>query len=154
MAFNLVQSITCDTRTLRERLALREVLEAELIRRMTGSHTPEQLAGLAELVTRMEECAARGVLDAAVDRAFHDALYEPLGNQVVTLILHAFCDVQARVESQLPPPACIATTHVMNARWHRDIYLALQQGDASAAVAAMREQFTGVRRRLALDPAP
>lgn len=145
MAFNLVRNIGRDTRTLREMLQLREILELELVRRVTGVHTADQLARLEACVSRMESDAARGVMDPMVDRAFHDALYEPLDNHVVTLILHSFWDVQDGVASQLPPAPPISAT---NARWHRDILDAVRRADATAAAAAMRAQFTGVRERL------
>jgi DNA-binding FadR family transcriptional regulator len=149
MAFNLIQNISRDTRTLREMLQLREILELELVRRVTGLHAPEQLARLEACVAQMETDAPHGIMDPLVDRAFHDALYEPLDNHVVTLILHAFWDVQEAVVLQLPgaPP-----TSVMNARWHRNILEAVRRGDAPAAAAAMREQFSGVRQRLNLPP--
>ena len=149
MAFNLVQSLSVDTRTLREMLELREILESGLVERVIGVHTPEQLARLEDLVARMAEAAGRGTLDPDVDRTFHDTLYEPLDNQVVTLLLHAFWDVQAAVQSQLPAAPHLATT---NARWHRDILDAVRRGDAAGAVAAMREQFTGARERIAAAP--
>lgn len=149
MAFNLVQNISRDTRTLREMLQLREILELELVRRVTGMHTPEQLARLEECVARMEVDAERGIMDPDVDRAFHDALYEPLDNHVVTLMLHSFWDVQEAVISQLPEAPPISAT---NARWHRNILEAVHHGDAPAAAAAMREQFSGVRARLNVAP--
>jgi DNA-binding GntR family transcriptional regulator len=40
----------------------------------------------------------------------------------------------------------------MNARWHRNILEAVRLGDAPAAAAAMREQFSGVHQRLNLPP--
>lgn len=148
MAFNLALGIARDTHTLREMLQVREILEVELIRRAIGTHTPEQLDRLERLVTQMEQDAAREVMDSDVDRAFHDALYEPLDNHVVSLILHAFWDVQNAVESQLPARPPMAKE---NARWHRNILDAVHRGDAPAAMAAMREQFTGARQRLAID---
>ena len=146
MAFNLVQSINQDTRTLRELLDLREILEVELVRRATGKHTPEHLARLEALVAAMEENAARDIPDPDDDRAFHQALYEPLHNQVVNLLLRTFWDIYAAVETQLP-----AASHTLeaNARWHRAILEAIRRADAPAAVAAMEEQFTGARNRLA-----
>ena len=145
MAFNLVQGINEDTRTLRELLELREIMEVELVRRVTGRHSPEQLAALEAIVLAMEEQAASGIADADADRAFHHALYDPLENGVVTLLLRAFFDILATVESQLP-----AATHTpeANARWHRAIVEATRHGDPAAAVAAMREQFTGAHDRL------
>ena len=108
MAFNLVQNIGRDTRTLREMLQLREILELELVRRVTGDAYggPTCAAGR---VCRADGGGrgARTSWTRDVDRDFHDALYEPLDNHVVTLILHAFWDVQEAVASQLPegPPA-------------------------------------------------
>jgi DNA-binding FadR family transcriptional regulator len=148
MAFNLALNIARDTRTLREMLLVREILEVELIRRAIGTHTPAQLDELEALVARMERDAAREVMDADVDRAFHDALYAPLENHVVTLLLHAFWDVQHAVENQLPARPPMAA---QNARWHRAILDAVRRGDAPAAMAAMREQFTGARQRLAIE---
>ena len=147
MAFNLLQNINRDTRTLREMLELREILEIELVRRVTGMHTPTLLARLESHVVQMEADAAGEVMDTRTDRAFHDALYEPLDNHVVTLILHAFWDVQEAVDTQLPEAESLAA---VNACWHRDILEAVRRNDADAAVVAMREQFTGVRSRLNL----
>lgn len=149
MAFTMALGATQETRTLREMLQLREILEVELVRRVIGRHAPAQVARLDALVVRMERDAAREVMDSDVDRAFHDALYEPLDNRVVTLILHAFWDVQRAVETQLPaqPPLAAA-----NARWHRAILDAVLGGDAPAATAAMRVHFTGARARLNLPP--
>jgi DNA-binding FadR family transcriptional regulator len=151
MAFNLVQGINEDTRTLRELLELREILEVELVCRVTGRHTPEQLDRLEAIVAAMEEQATRGLADAAADRAFHHALYAPLENRVVTLLLRTFFDILAAVDSQLP-----AATHspAANARWHRAIVEAARRGDAAMAVAAMREQFTGANRRLTAPHGP
>lgn len=145
MTFNLVQGINEDTRTLRELLELREILEVELVRRVVGRHTPEQLALLEDLVATMEGQAAQGVPDAEADRAFHLTLYEPLANGVVTHLLGAFFDILATLEAQLP-----AATHTpaASAHWHRSITEATRRGDAAAAVAAMGEQFTGAHDRL------
>ena len=130
-------------------LQLREILEVALVRRVLGLHTDEQIARLEEYIARMEADVRREIMDLHVDRAFHDTLYEPLDNHVVTLILHAFWDVQETVILQLPEVQSIAAA---NARWHRDILEAVRRGDADGAAAAMREQFTGIRTRLSLAP--
>ena len=146
MAFNLVQSINHDTRTLRELLQLREILEVELVRRSVGKYTPAQLARLGSLVVTMEREATRGVIGAEADRAFHATLHEPLGNRVVDLLLDTFWDILAAVESQLP---AASHTPAVNARWHRAIAEAIRASDGPAAVAAMEEQFVGARERFA-----
>jgi DNA-binding FadR family transcriptional regulator len=149
MAFNLLQNIGRDTRTLREMLQLREILEVALVRRVIGLHSDEQLTRLEHCVARMEGDVEREIMDPHIDRAFHDTLYEPLDNHVVTLILHAFWDVQEAVILQLPKVRSIAAA---NARWHRNILESVRRGDAENAVTAMREQFTGIRTRLNLAP--
>ncbi|MGN6699031.1 MAG: FadR/GntR family transcriptional regulator [Thermomicrobiales bacterium] len=145
MAFSLVQSISREPRTLGEMLEVREIIEAELVRRAAGRHTPAQLARLERLVARMETQGARGRFDREADRDFHDVLYEPLGNRVVILVLEAFWDVLRTVEAQLPDTDFKPTT---NAQWHRDILDAVRAGDEDAAVAAMRVHFAGIQERL------
>lgn len=146
MAFNLVQNISRESRTLGEMLEVREIIEAELVRRVTGRHTPAQLARLERLVARLELQGACGRFDREADRDFHDLLYEPLDNRVVILVLDAFWDVLREVESQLPDTDFKATT---NAQWHRDILDAVRCADGDAAVAAMRVHFAGIQERLA-----
>lgn len=152
VAFNPLQNIGRDTRTLREMLHLRETLEVTLMHQVIGLHTREQLARLAECVARMEANAAREINDPRLDLAFHDALYEPLDNHVVTLLLHAFWDVKEAVILQLPALPDGRSIAVTNARWHRAILDAVRCGDADSAATAMREQFTGIRTRLNLSP--
>lgn len=155
MTFNLAQRGNRDIRTLRETLELREILEAELVQRAIGLHSPEQLARLAGIVAEMEADAERETPDPEIDRAFHDSLYAPLDNGVVTLVLHAFWDVQRAVEAQLPRVPHLGAD---NARWHRNILEAIRRGDREAAAAAMREQFTGAWNHIVLgavqSPAP
>ncbi len=150
VAFNLLQNISRDTRTLCEMLHLRESLEVTLMHQVIGLHTPEQLARLEEYVARMESDAAQEIGNPDVDLAFHDALYEPLDNQVVTLLLHAFWEVKEAVILQLPALPDVRSIASTNARWHRAILDAVQRSDADGAAAAMRAHFTGIRTRLAL----
>jgi DNA-binding FadR family transcriptional regulator len=150
MAFTLSQRIGGDTRALRELLELREILEVELVRRVTGQHSEEQRARLGALVVQMEENARRGAIDPALDSVFHDALYEPLGNRAVTLLLHAFWEVQERVRPGLPTATQIPNIFATNVAWHRAIVQAVTSGDPAAAAAAMQEHFTGIERRIEL----
>lgn len=149
VAFNLLQNIGRDTRTLREMLELRETLEVALVRQVIGLHTQEQITRLEECIARMEADAERGTRNPQVDLAFHDVLYEPLDNHVMTLILHAFWDVKEAVILQLPEMPSLTAA---NACLHRDILNAVRRDDADGAVVAMCEQFTGIRVRLNLAP--
>lgn len=150
MAFNLTQRIGGDTRAFRELLELREILEVELVRRVTGQHTPEQVAALEALVVRMEAYAGQRVMDPAIDRAFHDVLYTPLDNRAVTLLLGVFWEMQEKVRLQLPAITPVTNIEVINAGWHRAIVRAVGAGDPASAAVAMQEHFTGIERRMAL----
>lgn len=77
MAFTLSQRIGGDTRALRELLELREILEVELVRRVTGLHSEAQRARLGALVAQMEEHARQRFIDPALDSAFHDCSTSP-----------------------------------------------------------------------------
>ncbi len=145
MTLHLTFEVRRDVETLREMLDVRLILELELVRRAAGRHSPEQLATLDALVAAMEARATTNLLAPDADRAFHEALYAPLGNRVVPQLLHAFWDVFHAVQDELPgtPPDPVAM-----ARHHGDILDAVRAGDGTRAVVEMRRHFAVIARRL------
>ncbi|MFE6195286.1 FadR/GntR family transcriptional regulator [Streptomyces sp. NPDC057838] len=139
---------------LAEILQVREVLEAGLIHRVAATVTEAELDELEEVVTRMEAAArageeARGAdrSFADLDRAFHEALYASLGNDLVPQLLAAFRTVVrqvagARGRSHDPSPRTTA-------RRHRAVVTALRARDAEGAQRAMAVHFRGAEARTA-----
>jgi DNA-binding FadR family transcriptional regulator len=133
---------------LRHLVQIREVLENGLIpqvieQRQAGGEPAEDQLG--EVLHRMEEEARAGGVDAATDKLFHELLYEPLGNPLVTQLLAAFWDVYHALQDDIgeadETPEEIAIRH-------RRIYEAVRAGDVPASIAALSGHFSGIRRRL------
>jgi DNA-binding FadR family transcriptional regulator len=131
--------------TVRELLDIRMILESNLIARVARHHSPAQTEQLQALIAKMAEQTTNNGSYAATDRAFHEALYLPLGNQMVVNLLGAFWDVISLVRDRLgfeKVPPLVTTAD------HRKILAAIEASDADAAVAAMIEHFHGIQARL------
>ncbi|HEX5498062.1 MAG TPA: FadR/GntR family transcriptional regulator [Thermomicrobiales bacterium] len=145
LAFSIRIDLGRNIRTVRELLEIREILERELVARAAGIVTADQIVALSAIVDRMAERGARGEMFTEEDRAFHEILYQPLGNPMVVQLLHAFWQVFFAVRDDLPGmQADLAAT----AEGHRAIVAALAQRDRAAASAAMTAHFDGIQRRL------
>lgn len=128
-------------------IEIREVLESGLVVRLIEQGaTPGQLAAALAAIEDMEKEAQVGDISPETDRLFHDVLYRPLGNPLVSQLLSAFWEVYHQLRDDLGTPD---ETPADVARKHRDIYAAVLAGDQAAAVTAMRAHFDGVRSRLA-----
>lgn len=146
LAFHSRITLQDSRNALAHLVEVREILETGLVQRLIDLGPGADLAPVAEVMARMEEEALVGVVPPETDRLFHDVLYRPLGNPVVSQLLGAFWDVYHRLRDHLgapdEPPLDVA-------RRHRDIYAAVLEADKAAAVAAVHAHFDGVRNRLA-----
>lgn len=125
---------------------IREILEAGLVQRLIDLGPEVDLTSVADVIARMEAEAAVGVVSPETDRLFHDLLYRPLGNPLVSQLLGAFWDVYHQLREHLGTPDEPSGDVV---RKHRDIYAAVLAADRTAAEAAVHAHFYGVRNRLA-----
>ncbi|MEO3870612.1 FCD domain-containing protein [Nonomuraea sp. B12E4] len=127
-------------------IEIREILESGLVRRLIELEPAADLTPVAEVIARMEAEAQAGPVSPETDRLFHDLLYRPLGNPLVSQLLGAFWDIYYQLRDALgapdEPPGDVA-------RRHRDIYTAVLAGDRAGAVAAVHAHFDGVRNRVA-----
>ena len=137
-------------RELGHLIEIREILETGLAQRLIETGAGD-LAGIAEVMARMEAEAAVGAISPETDRRFHDVLYRPLGNPLVGQLLGAFWEVYHQLRDELGTPD---ETPADVARRHRDICDAVLAGDRARAATAMRAHFEGVRARLARLRAP
>jgi DNA-binding FadR family transcriptional regulator len=126
--------------TLRPIAQVREVLETNLVHDVVPLLTSDDLRTLSVIVRDMEARAEEGEYAADADRRFHDALYRPLDNWVLTYLLQAFWEAFANVNRPRDsrPPAEVV------AQQHRDILEALKRRDADAAAEALHQHFDNI----------
>jgi DNA-binding FadR family transcriptional regulator len=133
-------------------IEIREILEIGLVQRLIDLGPEADLSPVAAIMARMEAEAEVGGVSPETDRLFHDLLYRPVGNPVVSQLLGAFWDVYHQLRDHLGAPD---ETPAELTRRHRDIYLAVQAADKTAAMTAVNAHFDGVRNRLArITPDP
>lgn len=145
LAFHSRITVHNDHRDLTNVISIREVLETGLVRRLVLDYPNADHHEVAAVVDQMDEEARAGFVAPETDRRFHQVLYRPLANPLVTQLLGAFWDVYFQLKDDIGP--MIETADEVAQR-HRDIYLAVLTGNADAAQAAMAAHFDGVRRRL------
>ncbi|GAB2828181.1 FadR/GntR family transcriptional regulator [Actinocorallia aurea] len=146
LVFRGRKSLRGDRQEIHEIIALRQALEAGLMGQLVAVVTDAHLAALEERLHELERHAGQGEAGDVADRAFHDQLYAPLGNQLMSQLLRVFWDVYHDLSHELAPadrdPAGIIAAH-------REIYEAVAARDAARASAAIFEHFQGIRERLA-----
>lgn len=153
----LVDELTFHTRiTLRdgrsglaELTEVREALESGLAQRMITREQGPDLRELTQVLDAMEAEARVGRISPAVDRLFHEVLFRPLGNTLVSRLLGAFWDAYHQIEPELTPPD---EPPLAILEQHRAIYQAIAAADPAATATAIAAHFAGVRRRLAASP--
>ncbi len=145
LSFRVLFDAPGNLRMLRELLEVRQILECHLVADLPRVTNPAHLADLRLLVAGMEARAARGELFPEEDRAFHEVLYRPLGNELVIQLLQAFWEVFQVVRSQLPG---LPDHPQVTVEEHRRIVDALTSGDGAAAAEAMAAHFADIHKRL------
>lgn len=151
LTFQILVARDTMPRAIRELLELRQVLESGLMPRVTALATPAQIERLDRIVRRMEESAGHDEQFPDADRAFHDALYRPLGNNLVNQLLQAFWDIFDAVGQE---PSRRKVLPRETAEEHRAILTAISAGQGEAAAAAMTMHFAGALAWVPLlDPA-
>ena len=127
-------------------IQIREVLERGLVEKLAVDHRDADYSAVATVLDAMDDAARSGTIPPAVDRRFHEILYQPLNNPLVGPLLGAFWDVYQQLQDQL---AEADETALDTARYHRAIYQAVLDGDPAVAGTAMTAHFAGVHSRLA-----
>lgn len=145
LAFRMRQSMRGDLHDIRNVLEIREVLEVGLAGKVVehfGRHGTDELAGI---VDRMRVRVEAGEYFPDEDWAFHRALYDPLGNELVVELVSVFWRAFAEVDARLPGPRYTPADAL---GWHRDLLTALTTGRPDRYAAAMKEHFSGIHGRV------
>jgi DNA-binding FadR family transcriptional regulator len=144
LAFHTQLGSASDSRRLAaELIDVRDLIESALIQRVGAAPASAALEELEQIVVRMEDVTSTADPFQDLDRDFHRALYEPLDNRVVTLLIKAFWDVLEAARPALPPQL---DDRVADAAHHRAILEAIRLGDPSAAYEAMTAHFASTHR--------
>lgn len=140
-----LENETGTIQAIRGLLQVREILERSLVAQVVQILTNEQLSTLQGLVDAMDTHAEKGEDFTDEDRAFHQTLYQPLGNPLVVQLIQAFWEVFDRVQKELP---WSVSNLKSTAQYHQRIVDALQARDGAAASMAMTEHFAGIWWRI------
>lgn len=144
LAFRMSQSMAGDLSDVRNVLEVRQALEVGLAEDVVAHFSGAGCDQLEEIVARMESKASSGEYFPDEDWAFHQALYEPLGNALVIDLLSVFWRTFAEVDARLPGARY---TPADAAAWHRDLLTALRTGIPDTYAHAMKDHFVGIRTR-------
>jgi DNA-binding FadR family transcriptional regulator len=126
------------SRGLNDLLAVRQILETELAKKVTSDHA--LLADLAECVEQMADPATA----SAADRRFHERICEAAGNELALELIGLFSDVLRQTESPAAQPHSLAYSH-------SKIVDAISSCDRDAIGKAVGEHFDEIRRRIATN---
>jgi len=140
-------SLHTDGRAALELVQVREALEVELIPRAVAQTRPDDLARLDVHVRAMEERADQGQPFTDVDMAFHEALYAPLGNGLLSELLRSFWLAYSSIAEAVGEREVNLARTAAN---HRRIYELVAKGDGAGAAAAVRNHFDDIRARMQL----
>jgi DNA-binding FadR family transcriptional regulator len=149
LTFHGRMSLQAEHNDLVHLVQIREALECGLIGQVIALAPDESLPPLREVIAQMETEVAAGLVSPETDRHFHELLYTPLDNPIVSQLLGAFWEVHHVLQHELRPIQEPAHNTVDQ---HRAICDAVQARDTAAAVAAMAAHFAGIRTRLASKP--
>ena len=145
LAFRMSQSMAGDLRDVQNVLEVRQALEVGLANEVVSHFSEHGITDLDPIVARMEAKAAAGEYFPDEDWAFHQALYEPLGNALIIDLLSVFWRTFAQVDARLPGARY---TPADAAIWHRDLLEALKAGQPEGFAKSMKDHFVGIHTRL------
>lgn len=136
---NLPYGLQANGRSFRDLLELRESLEEGLCGRLLDVYRQRDLEQLRAIANAMGD---EGADQAELDRRFHDYLYRPLENPLVTQIIDLFWQAFHRMrESYTLPRASSERLREL----HVEIVDALAARDEARLGLAMREHFRDIR---------
>jgi DNA-binding FadR family transcriptional regulator len=135
----LPYSLAMDSVPFRDLLQVRRALEEGLVVQAAARLDEADLAKLDDLVGQMRAGADDGRVPPEVDRAFHLALFAPLGNRFVSELQEVFWDIFHRAVAHVPPRPGLHT-----AQDHANIVAAIRTGDAMQMTQAIADHFADI----------
>jgi len=122
---------------LRRIAEVRSMIETSLVSQVVGKLSEGDFAELHDCLQQIEDASTHDERAYDADRRFHEILYRPLDNWVLTGFLRALWDSTRELAGARPPVHDPTLTPDL----HRKILAALEAEDAEAATHAMHEHF-------------
>ncbi|WP_320779253.1 FadR/GntR family transcriptional regulator [Streptomyces sp. CRN 30] len=136
-----------DFRVMADLVDVRELFERGMAERIVSSLDDGQLDALDSLVRAMRETGAGdGSGYVAADRAFHELLVSPVGNELISQLSMAFWDVYTVVAPHLAGFTPVDEESTVRA--HQALVDAARAKDVPAFLRALEEHYAPVRRRV------
>jgi DNA-binding FadR family transcriptional regulator len=149
--FNYLAYVTLlDLKRLADVRDVRMYLEKGLVDRVIERATQQQLARVRQILDDWLLVSETGRYAPELDRAFHEACWERLDNELLSNILETFWQVQAQAiqHSSIPDPADPVAHH----RLHVAIYDAIVARDPEGLRHAIAVHYAGIQARIRATP--
>lgn len=148
LSFRGQMSLRQNGQSASELVDVRQALETGLIGIAIASATESHLQRLGDCVRQMEQHAAAGEGFTEADRQFHQILFEPLDNRLLSNLMGVFWDVYHSIHDSISNFPHDQEILVETARGHRRILDAVIAKDVQTAQALMAHHFDGIRTLL------
>lgn len=145
----LPYQLRMDDTPLREILQVRAAIEEGLIVEASKALSDEELTALDALVEQMSAVSTQGEVPPEVDRAFHLALFAPLGNALLTDLIRTFWEIYARSAATLETPI---NHHAVES--HAEILAAIRSGDRARMRRAVEVHFAPIQSASEIRQSP
>jgi len=126
---------------IHELLEVRLIIEPPLAREAALHASAEQISEMQAILDRQDEKVRRGELATAEDSAFHYAIALAADNSVMLKLVDVLMDLLRETRERALE---VGGRQRKSLAGHRRILEALQQGDAAAAEAAMRQHVSQI----------
>jgi DNA-binding FadR family transcriptional regulator len=135
-----------DLKRLADVRDIRMYLEKGLVDRVIDRSTEEQIGRLRNILNEWLVVSKTGRYEPAFDRAFHEACWERLDNELLSNILETFWQVQlqARQRASIPDAADPVEHHSL----HEAIYDAIVARDPEGLREAITVHYAGIQARM------
>ncbi|MDO5645255.1 MAG: FadR/GntR family transcriptional regulator [Dermabacter sp.] len=132
-------------------LDVRQVLECGLLEDLIEKDLKPDAQQIEGILDRMQVESEVGAVRASTDFLFHRALFRRLNNDIAAELLAAYWGIYETMW-RLLPPVSEDLRHGAHVDTHRNIFLAVMDGDVVQSQALMRDHFLPLRSRLTSLP--
>lgn len=146
-------SLLFEPSSLRELIHLRRLWESSFMPEVVRAVQKKDIERCHEILAEWEKKVEEAQPDHELDRAFHQTLYQSIGNGLLLKLADIFWQAYQYAETRLFSPGItelIKSTRKKTVEDHRKILLAVEAGNEHLSQELMYKHFEGIQRRLYL----